>query len=295
MRYEILQRGRLFGFTRMLHLFVKQTNIRGSYSLYHFFLSKLSGSKNTIAILNEDTIFSYPNLDYYWDYYIKGERLYEEEIYNLLIKLRSNSYFFLDCGANFGYWSLLVTSSALGRKRAVAVEASRATFATLEANASLNDGRFAVRHLAVARTAGERVSFEVGGAHAGRSITPEGGETVTTTTIDTLVDEIGGGLSSVICKLDVESAEVEAIAGARNVLAGDSIFIYEDHGKDLACVSTAAFLELGCDVFFLMPSGDLAPIFSVEGARQVKSNRYKGYNFLAFGKGRGALREALLR
>ncbi len=45
-------------------------------------------------------------------------------------------------GANFGYWSTLVTSHPYGAHPSVAIEPSSRNFAILSNNAKLNGGRF---------------------------------------------------------------------------------------------------------------------------------------------------------
>ena len=50
--------------------------------------------------------------------------VYEPEMLSIFQTIRDQDYSFVDCGANFGYWSVLVTGARLGRHPAIAVEAS---------------------------------------------------------------------------------------------------------------------------------------------------------------------------
>src|SRR5438046_4684967 len=73
--------------------------------------------------------------DVYWNAFIREPDIeYEPEIGKFLMRLKDVDYVFFDCGANIGYWSVLVTSEMLGRKRAIAVEPSRETIASLQHN-----------------------------------------------------------------------------------------------------------------------------------------------------------------
>ncbi len=59
--------------------------------------------------------------DIYWNSLIRQPNIeYEPEIGKFLLRLKDVDYQFFDCGANIGYWSVLVTSEMLGRKRAIA-------------------------------------------------------------------------------------------------------------------------------------------------------------------------------
>jgi FkbM family methyltransferase len=293
MKYDVVRRGRLYALTCAIHGAAKLTGGRGLLPVYRTLLPAGKHSDRTIVRLGPDSTFAYPALDYYWDYYIKGGRPYEPEILHTLRRLRHLKYRFVDCGANFGYWSIMASSSALGGQSAVAVEASASTFAVLTLNAGLNGHRFRVLNRAIYRRSGELVSLG-GEQHAGRSIMDGPGEMVETTTVDEVAQAWAGNVLPVVCKLDVEGAEIDALAGARLTLAGDSAFLYENHGKDPTCVNTEAFLASGSEVFQLTPSAIIGPIRTVGAVRRIKLNRFRGYNFLALSPGARVLREAML-
>jgi FkbM family methyltransferase len=295
MSYAVVQRGRLYNVTRLIHAASAVTGGRGLSSVYRIFLSREGETDRTIVQLASDSIFAYPALDYYWDYYIKGGRPYEPELFFALSRLKTLKYRFIDGGANFGYWSVMVSSSLLGSKSVVAVEASAPTVAVLKANARLNAQRFHVMHRAIHNRSGEHLSFG-GRTHAGRSIGGGTDEVVQTISLDDIAEDVVSweGALPVVCKLDVEGAEVASVAESRLYHRNAGVFIYEDHGKDISCANTARFLSLGSDVFHLAPSAVVGPL-GLDQVRHIKSNRFKGYNFLALPPGENSLRPALIR
>ena len=102
------------------------------------------------ATLNEDATFIFPQSDNYWCPSVTvGEGLYEPEIDWLMQRASDKPYAMLDCGANFGYWSVLASSAPYGRHAVVAIEASRANCELLRHNAQANGDRFSILHRAV--------------------------------------------------------------------------------------------------------------------------------------------------
>lgn len=295
MTHSVVRPGRLYTLTRLMHGAARLTRGRGLSSIYRLMLTRVDETDRTIVRLAPDATFAYPALDYYWDLYIKSGRQYEPEILFALQRARRLRYRFVDCGANFGYWSVMVSSAALGRQAVISIEASTSTFAVLRANAQLNGERFRVLNRAVYSRSGERLSFG-GGSHVGRSLTGGANEVVQTITLDDVMREWEDDSAPlpIICKLDIEGAEIEAIAGAGATLSAGAAFIYEDHGKHPACANTDMFLGLGCEVYYLAPSAVLGPIRTLDAARRVKESRFKGYNFLALTPGADAVRRALI-
>ncbi|MEL6992840.1 MAG: FkbM family methyltransferase, partial [Pseudomonadota bacterium] len=101
-------------------------------------------------------------------------------------------------------------------------------------------------------------------------------EEVETVCIDDLVP---GGISALI-KLDVEGAEIAAIDGADRTIREGSVFIYEDHGSDLGSAVTRHFMgQGGIAVFAIETRPQRVP--DAEHLARIKTDRYKGYNFLA--------------
>jgi FkbM family methyltransferase len=142
-------------------------------------------------------------------------------------------YTLLDCGANYGYWSVLVTSRPFGAHRAIAVEPSSANYAKLANNARVNGNRFETMKCAIGASKGTaRLS---GTKHEAFSIAggTDGGEEVPVMALDDLLTD--GKISpggKYLIKLDVEGVEIDAIKGGAKLLAGDSVIMCEEHGND---------------------------------------------------------------
>jgi FkbM family methyltransferase len=143
-------------------------------------------------------------------------------------------YTLLDCGANYGYWSVLVTSSPFGSHKAIAIEPSSENFPKLANNAEVNGHRFETLKCAIGATKGTaRLS---GTKHEAFSITgsaDSGGEDVPVMALDDLLSDgkIAPG-GKYLVKLDVEGVEIDAIKGGTRLLAGDSVIMCEEHGND---------------------------------------------------------------
>ena len=98
-----------------------------------------------IAIkLNSDATFEFPYGDGYWSKLLNRSFSYEDELELLFRDSVDVDYTLLDCGANFGYWSVLVSSAPYGSHKAIAIEPSSQNFAKLANNAEINGNRFEV-------------------------------------------------------------------------------------------------------------------------------------------------------
>ena len=97
------------------------------------------------------------------------------------------------------------------------------------------------------------------------------------------------GLSRVdYLSLDVEGAEIAAITGAKRALQDGGVLIYEDHGSDLTSEVTAHLMELpGIRVYSIEKQPQL--VENLDHLTKIKTDRYKGYNFLAGQKGSALL------
>ena len=188
-----------------------------------------------IAIkLNSDATFEFPYGDGYWSKLLNRSYQYEDELELLFRDSVGVDYTLLDCGANFGYWSVLVSSAPYGSHKAIAIEPSSQNFVKLSNNAEINRNRFEVMKCAIgaargtARLSGTKhEAFSIAGA-AG-----SGGEEVPVIALDNLLDD--GRISAqgkYLIKLDVEGVEVEAIKGGTRLLQGDSVLLCEEHGND---------------------------------------------------------------
>ena len=85
-----------------------------------------------IAIkLNSDATFAFPYGDGYWSKLLNRSFAYEDELELLFRDSVGVDYTLLDCGANYGYWSVLVSSAPYGSHKAIAIEPSSQNFAKL--------------------------------------------------------------------------------------------------------------------------------------------------------------------
>jgi FkbM family methyltransferase len=196
-------------------------------------LRKTLPDRNIAIKLNTDAVFEFPYGDGYWSKLLNRSYRYEDELELLFRHSAGIDYMLLDCGANYGYWSVLVTSGPFGSQRAIAIEPSSENFSKLANNARVNNNRFEPMKCAIGATKGTaRLS---GTKHEAFSIAggANGGEEVVVIALDDLIDD--GQISAdgkYLIKLDVEGAEVDAIKGGARLLQGDSVIICEEHGND---------------------------------------------------------------
>jgi FkbM family methyltransferase len=187
-----------------------------------------------IAIkLNPDATFAFPYGDGYWSKLLNRSFAYENELELLFQDSVGVDYTLLDCGANYGYWSVLVSSAPYGAHRAIAIEPSSQNFARLANNARINGDRFEVMNRAIGASRG--IARLSGTKHEAFSIAgdEDDGEVVSVVALDNLIED--GKLSpdgKYLIKLDVEGVEIEAIKGGARLLRGDSVLLCEEHGND---------------------------------------------------------------
>jgi FkbM family methyltransferase len=206
------------------------------YSVFCRLVTRLIGSREIVVRLNEDALFAFPLGDGYWSRLLDRDDTYEPDLDHFLRRISGVDYVFVDCGANFGIWSVLVSSRPFGSHPTVAIEASSSNTRKLERNAQLNGDRFQVLHRAVSGANGG-TAWLSGHKHEAFSIADAGargsGEEVAVISLDGLLDSgaVRAGQRAVV-KLDVEGVEIEAMKGGARLLAGEVIVICEDHGSD---------------------------------------------------------------
>jgi FkbM family methyltransferase len=196
-------------------------------------LRKALPERNIAIKLNPDATFEFPYGDGYWSKLLDRSFRYEIELDRLFKGAVDVNYTLIDCGANYGYWSVLVSSVPFGSHRVIAIEPSSQNFAKLKNNAAVNGNRFEVMNCAIgaargtARLSGTKhEAFSIAGAASG-------GEEVPVVALDNLIDD--GKISpdgKYLIKLDVEGVEIEAIKGGTRLLQGDSVILCEEHGSD---------------------------------------------------------------
>jgi len=197
-------------------------------------LRKMLPERNIAIKLNPDATFEFPYGDGYWSKLLNRSYNYEDELELLFRNSVDVDYTLLDCGANFGYWSVLVSSAPFGSHKAIAIEPSSQNFAKLKNNAAINGNRFELMKCAIGASRGtarlsgtKHEAFSIAGDAGG------GGEEVPVIALDNLLDD--GKISpngKYLVKLDVEGVEIEAIKGGTRLLQGDSVLLCEEHGND---------------------------------------------------------------
>jgi FkbM family methyltransferase len=204
------------------------------YNMCANLLRKTLPERDIAIKLNSDATFAFPYGDGYWSKLLNRSFAYENELELLFQHAADVEYTLLDCGANYGYWSVLVSSKPYGSHKAIAIEPSAQNFAKLKNNADINGERFEPMKCAIgadrgtARLSGTKhEAFSIaGGADAG-------GEEVPVIALDNLLDDgkVSAG-GKFLIKLDVEGVEIEAIKGGTRLLQGDSVILCEEHGND---------------------------------------------------------------
>jgi len=183
--------------------------------------------------LNEDARFSFPFCDGYWSLLLDRHYGYERDIDLFFRGIADADYTLIDCGANFGYWSTVVSSRPYGSHQSIAIEPSSANFATLSRNAKINGGRFSLLKSAIGATEG--VAHLSGHKHEAMSIADSHGEgeEVPVVSLDGLMERMSlPSQGRYVLKLDVEGVEVLALQGGSRLLQSDCVVICEEHGND---------------------------------------------------------------
>ena len=207
-------------------------------------LRKTLPARNIAIKLNPDAVFEFPYGDGYWSKLLNRSYSYEDELELLFRDSVDVDYTFIDCGANYGYWSVLVSSKPFGAHKAIAIEPSGQNFPKLANNSRVNANRFEAMKCAIGSSRGTaRLS---GTKHEAFSIAGDqsGGEEVQVIALDNLIDD--GKVSATgkyLIKLDVEGVEIEAIKGGVRLLQGDSVVLCEEHGNDRAHTVSRYILE----------------------------------------------------
>ncbi|MCA9588155.1 MAG: FkbM family methyltransferase [Myxococcales bacterium] len=228
-----------------------------------------------------DCFFHLPVFEPYWGPTVIGGRPFEPEVVHLLHAVRELRPVLVDCGANYGYYSVLATGPAYGYAGALAIEANPATYARLRENARLNANRFETQNLALSARSGETVSLSSTEHHAVTHVNVGGAAEdgagpgaveVTTVTIPDALAKCGLDTAErYVLKLDVEGQEIAALEGSRAWRDGtDHLIVYEDWA-DSGFETTAALLAEDYPVFFVRKDGRVHRVTSTDEALRVIS------------------------
>lgn len=234
--------------------------------------------------LNEDALFSFPFADGYWSLLLDPHYSYERDINLFFRSITDADYTLVDCGANFGYWSTLVTSRLYGSHPSVPIEPSSRNFAILSNNARLNGARFEPMQYAIGAEAGTaRLS---GSKHEAMTIMGGGdgdGEDVEVIPLDSLIGATLDPQRRHVIKLDVEGVEIAALRGAARLLESDCVLICEEHGNDRNhTISRYILSHTAMKLFCFDPaSRRFENLEDVASLDRIKTSRNWGYNILA--------------
>jgi FkbM family methyltransferase len=251
-------------------------------------ISPMIKSREMIMLLGEDARFAVPFGDSYWSWLLDRDFVYEAEIERFLRNISDIDYYFVDCGANYGFWSILVSSRPFGRHLATAIEASSKNVARLTRNAELNGARFKILHRAIGAVSSKRAWLR-GAKHEAFYVEEDSGaddvgESVEMVTLDSLVEQgLVSARQPLVVKLDVEGLEIAAVKGSQHLLNADAILILEDHGGDRDhTVSRYLLNETTCHVFVFDPACErYMPLNDLLILDHIKANRAIGYNIFA--------------
>ncbi|HEU0146757.1 MAG TPA: FkbM family methyltransferase [Bradyrhizobium sp.] len=251
------------------------------YNLCANLLSKTLPQRNIAIRLTPDAVFEFPYGDGYWSKLLNRAYRYEDELELLFLGAVDVDYTFIDCGANYGYWSVLVSSAPFGAHRVIAIEPSSQNFAKLANNAHINGGRFDVMKCAIGAARGtahlsgtKHEAFSIAGGGAG-------GEDVPVIALDNLIEDgTVAATGKYLIKLDVEGVEIEAIKGGERLLATDSMILCEEHGNDRNhTVSRYILDQTPLNLVVYDPStGRLETVTELSILDRIKVSTHVGYN-----------------
>lgn len=270
-------------------------------------LKKLLPARDITVMLNDDAAFSFPYGDGYWSKLLNRTFLYEEELELLLLDSKDIDYTLIDCGANYGYWSVMVSSKPFGSHKSIAIEPSSRNFPRLAHNAKINGDRFLPINAAIGSARG-RANLS-GNRHEAFSIAgaPDAsGEMVDVLALDNLIED--GKIPAkgkYLIKLDVEGVEIEAMKGGALIAQTDTVFICEEHGNDPThAVSRFILNETPMKAIIHDPVADrFEELTDLAALDRIKTAAHVGYNVFAtasafwqeriYGLNSGAARRAM--
>lgn len=254
---------------------------RWLYGIFCRSLARFFGAGNKVVLdLGDGRGFRVYLNDGYWTRFILYHRDYEPEVRRVLDAAAGHTSLFCDLGANSGLWS--VYGSALF-DRVIAVEASQTTYARLSENAAPLSN-VETHKAAIFDRSDEVLRFvNVHNSHASAHLdldAPSGAQDTVEEVTTVQIDDIVPKGQAAIMKLDVEGAEIAAITGAQRAIRDGGVLIYEDHGSDVTSEVSAHLMDLP-DIRVYSIEKQVLLVENPDHLTRIKTDRYKGYNFLA--------------
>lgn len=229
--------------------------------------------------------FAFPAWDSYYGHYLFNGRPYEPEITLLLAHHAANaSAAFLDCGANYGYWSVLAAGVLQGG--IAAVELNPTTYSLLERNARSALRPIETINAAIWDSDGVGIAIDRTGpnqSHSAAAAEDPASSEVRSRSIDSIIQEHGLQAAHLLVKVDCEGAEVRALAGATRAAEGGAAFVLEDHGADPNCTVSRHLFDLGWKVATFDETAHCWTLVdTLDAVRAMKTDAARGYNVLSW-------------
>ena len=272
-------------YTNIIGSITKFINFKYYYNFLSLFLFVVPKNIQPKIKINDDSFFCFYLNDPYYARFFYKKYNYEEEIFELLNLLKNKKIFFLDCGANYGYWSILASSKYLGKQKAISVEPLKSNFKILKKNNQLNNNRIKLYNYALGKKSGKGIiyfnnntSSNVGASLNSTKNNENNKEIVKITTIDNIISKYKK--KDIIIKLDVEGHEEACLEGAKKTLKYNPLLIYEDHGNDKKCKVSRYLLKNNFKIFYFF-NKKFIRVRKLIQINQIKKKSNKGYNFFA--------------
>ena len=273
---------------KLFSVFFAPVSFKGFWHINKFLCNFMPDDARCAVRLNNDSVMMIYLNDPYWTQILSPAYYYEADFNHILNRIMPIDYFFIDCGANFGYWSILQSSTFFKQREVLAVEAASWTYSTLIENCKINQNRFSCLQLGISQHSDRKVRIYKDSPHFAASISLDETlsfdyEEVNTISLDDLIARYSPSrYHRFVIKLDIEGQEINALKGAKKLMEKDALFYYEDHGSDRKSVVTDFIInETGLLVFFCDKKGKIRQIKNAEQATAVKKNKKLGYNFIA--------------
>jgi FkbM family methyltransferase len=194
---------------------------------------------------------------------------YERLVVKQLIGFLKPGHFFLDAGANIGFYSLLGASIVGSSGRVLAIEADQTNFAKLTANVELNEfgERVVLRNLGLSDSSGTlRLGLNLSGNRGAHSFLTQGDEGVMVQ-CEPLLDVLrAAGIEKIdVAKFDIEGFEfrvlkrflesappalvprvilLEQTSAHRKLGAGDALTLLRNHGFQINGINEDDYLAV---------------------------------------------------